>query len=142
MVVNSQSKIHTTEHLDKEIHKDYEERTWRERLHCNGDGEVFIPPMSFKNCLSEVAKFVSIQIPGKGKATYTKHFEAGVLVTEPLMLGVQKALVQGEWLFVPADGKRGGGKRVWKCFPIIPAWAGFGKSTCDRAPFGNSTQGQ
>lgn len=120
----SQSKHYTTEKLPKELPKDYEARTWRDRLHTTDSGEVFIPPMSFKNCLSEAAKFLGIQIPGKGKSTYTKHFEAGVLVTDALMLGINAADVKGEWLFVPSDGVRGSGKRVDKCFPVIHEWAG------------------
>ena len=120
----SQSKHYETEKLAKEIPKDYEARTWRDRLHTTESGEVFIPPMSFKNCLSEAAKFLGIQIPGKGKSTYTKHFEAGVLVTDALMLGINAKDVKGEWLFVPSDGVRGSGKRVTKCFPIIHEWAG------------------
>ena len=120
----SQSKNHTTEKEDKELPKDYEKRTWRERMHVTKDDEVFIPPMAFKNCVSEVAKFLAETIPGKGKATYTKHFEAGILVMEQLMLGVKKEDVEGEWLFVPSDGKRGGGSRVWKCFPLFHEWSG------------------
>lgn len=110
--------------LDKESADDYEKRTWRERMHSTPEGNVFIPPMAFKNCLSEAAKFLSIQIPGKGKSTYTKHFEAGVLVTEGLILPDKKDEVQGQWLFVPASGVRGDGKRVNKCFPVIPEWEG------------------
>ena len=45
------------------------------------NGVVFIPPNSLKNCLSEAAKFLSISVPGKGKATYTKNFEAGIKST-------------------------------------------------------------
>ena len=120
----SQSKHYTVDKLNKESPRDYEARTWRERMHVTDDGHVLIPPMAFKNCLAEAAKYLSIQIPGKGKSTYTKHFEAGVLVTEPLVLPVLKADVAGEWLFVPSDGKRGGGTRVDKCFPLIPDWAG------------------
>lgn len=120
----SSSRHYTDDKLSKELPKDYEARTWRSRLHVDENGMVFIPPMAFKNCLSEAAKFISIQIPGKGKATYTKHFEAGVLVMDPIPLGVKAEEVSGEWLFVPADGKRGSGKRVEKCFPIIPEWGG------------------
>jgi len=120
----SQSKHYSTEKLAKENSKDYEARTWRDRMHATDDGSVFIPPMSFKNCLSEAAKFLSIQIPGKGKSTYTKHFEAGVLVTDALILPVKKDEVPGEWLFVPSDGVRGSGKRVEKCFPVIHQWGG------------------
>lgn len=104
--------------------KDYEARTWRDRCHVTPDGFVFIPPMAFKNCLSEVAKYLAVQIPGKGKSTYTKHFEAGVMVLEGLTLSIKKHDVAGEWLFVPASGRRGDGKRVLKCFPLIPSWRG------------------
>lgn len=69
----SQSRHYTTEKLPKESARDYEARTWRDRAHINEDGFVFIPPMAFKNCLSEIAKYLSEQIPGKGKATYTKR---------------------------------------------------------------------
>lgn len=120
----SQSKFYETEKLPKERPDDFEARTWRDRLHVNEDGNVFIPPMAFKNCLSSVAKYLGLQIPGKGKATFTKHIEAGILVTEGLILPIKKEQVTGQWLFVPADGKRGGGKRVKKCFPLIFSWDG------------------
>lgn len=120
----SQSKFIQADKLPKELHDDYEKRTWRERLHVDSSGVVYIPPMSFKNCLSEAAKYLSMQIPGKGKATFTKHVEAGVLVTDPLSLGVKASDVPGEWFHVPSDGQRGGSKRVLKCFPVISEWSG------------------
>lgn len=104
--------------------KDYEIRTWRERCHYDAEGRVMIPPMAFKNCVAEIAKYLSVQIPGKGKSTYTKHFEAGLMVLEGVTLPVTKEAIAGEWLFVPKDGRRGGGGRVWKCFPVIPEWKG------------------
>jgi len=124
--VYSQSKQYSVEKIDngRESHKDYEARTWRNRMHVTDDGHVFIPPMAFKNCLSDVAKYLSLQIPGKGKSTYTKHFEAGVLVCDPLVLPDIASEVAGDWVSVPSDGMRGGGKRVEKCFPIIPKWSG------------------
>lgn len=118
------SRYHNTDKLAKETAKDYEARTWRERAHVDENGNLFIPPMAFKNCLAEAAKYLSKQIPGKGKATYTKHFEAGVLVTEPMVLATKKADAEPLWLFVPADGKRGGSTRVEKCFPIVRQWGG------------------
>lgn len=121
----SQSKHHDTPKLERELPKDYEKRVWRERMHVNeSTGTVFIPPMAFKNALSEAAKFMSIQVAGKGKSTYTKHFEAGVLVVDGVDLGVKKVDVAGEWLFLPSDGIRGSGKRVDKCYPVIPQWKG------------------
>lgn len=121
----SQSKNYNKENvppLEKEGHDAYERRTWRERCHYAKDGEIYIPPMAFKNCLSEAAKYLSISIPGKGKSTYTKHFESGVMVLDTIPLGIHKDDVLGEEFFVPADGKRGGGKRVYKTFPCVQEW--------------------
>lgn len=120
----SQSRHHATEKMDQEGSDDYEKRTWRGRMHVTEDGYVFLPPMAFRNCLSEAAKFLSVQIPGKGKSTYTKHFEAGLLIMDPIILPLRADEVEGEWLFVPADGKRGSGRRVYRCFPKILSWAG------------------
>lgn len=120
----SQSRYHDTAKLPKESSGDYEERTWRERVHSDDKGIIYMPPMAFKNAMSEIAKFLAIQIPGKGKSTYTKHFEAGVMVLDGLSLGVKKDEVEGEWFFVPSDGKRGGGSRVKRCFPVIRNWGG------------------
>jgi hypothetical protein len=110
------SKKNTGESYDA-----FEDRTWKERMHVDEKGIVFIPPMALKNCLSEVAKYLSETVPGKGSAKYTKHFEAGVMVMKPMSLGVRADKVLGEPLFVPADGKRGSGKRVWKTFPFVPS---------------------
>lgn len=107
-----------------ESHDAFEKRTWRERLHVNSEGRAFIPPMALKNALSEVAKYLGETVPGQGKATYTKHFEAGVMVIDPIDLGVSAEDVKGQTMFVPASGRRGDGKRVWKTFPVIPEWTG------------------
>lgn len=117
----SQSRFHDTDKLAKELPGDYEARTWKNKLHVNDSGHVEIPPMAFKNCISESAKFLGLQIPGKGKSTYTKHFEAGILVTEPSPLAIKVDDVRGQWLFLPSDGVRGSGKRVKKCLPVIPS---------------------
>lgn len=118
----SQSKHYDVPKLDKERPDDYEKRTWRNRCHSDENGQIFIPPMAFKNCLSEAAKYLQIQIPGKGKSTFTKHFEAGILIMDPMPVGINIDDVKGETFFVPADGKRGGSKRVMRTFPVIPKW--------------------
>lgn len=120
----SQSRYYKVEKLQKELPVDYEARTWRERCHVNGDGRIIVPPMAFTNSLKEAARYLSLPIPGRGKSTFTKNFEAGVLVSEPLILPIRKDEVEGEWLFVPSDGRRGGGSRVEKCFPLIRSWKG------------------
>jgi hypothetical protein len=115
----SQSRFHDAPKLPKELAHAYEERTWRLKLHVNEEGYVEVPPMAWKNCIAEAAKFLGMQVPGKGKSTYTKHFEAGVLVTDPSPLPVKVDEVEGKWLFLPSDGVRGSGKRVKKCMPAI-----------------------
>ena len=105
-----------------ESHDAFEQRTWREKIHRDANGEAFIPPMALKNCLADVAKYLSESVPGKGKATYTKHFEAGIIVMDPMMLGVQADDAPGERLFLPSDCRRGGGRRVWKTYPKFDPW--------------------
>lgn len=119
-----QGKFYEVPKLEKEQSKDYEDRTWRERCHYTPDEDVFIPPMAFKKSIETAARFLSIQIPGKGKATYTKHFKSGILVSEGLILPIKKADVIGTWVFVPSDGVPGGRKRVPKCFPTVYEWKG------------------
>lgn len=76
----SQSRFHDTPKLDKERPDDHEMRTWQNRLHVGSDGNVFIPPMSLKKSIETASRFLGMQIKGRGKSTYTKHFKAGVLV--------------------------------------------------------------
>lgn len=120
----SQSRMFRSVKDRDETHEDFESRCWRERLHVSPSGNVQIPPMAFKNCIAEAAKYKSIQIPGKGKTTYTKHFEAGVMVVEPLVLPLRPEDVECDALHVPSDGRRGGSKRVLRRFPVIQQWEG------------------
>lgn len=135
----SQSRVLQTKRTELQDGQEFEEATWREHIHKDENQRVFIPPMAMKNCLAETAKFISMSVPGKGKSTYTKHFEAGILCTEPINLEVQdgkgwvpllKDAVKSERLFLPSDGRRGSGKRVWKIYPLVPPpWRGEVKMT-------------
>lgn len=115
---------HIGERDPKETANDFEKRAWRRRLHVDKDGYVVIPGITFKNCLTEAAAYLSKKIPGKRNSTYTKHVTSGIFVTESLVLPVKAADVPGEEVFVPADGKRGGGSRVLKTFPYVEEWSG------------------
>lgn len=120
----SQSKYYHVEKESRELSGAYEERTWRNRCHTTDKGQIFIPPMAFANSLKEAAKYLNEQIPGKGKQTFTKNFEAGVMVVDPLYLPLLAKEVESIRLFVPSDGVRGSGKRVEKIFPLIRSWEG------------------
>ena len=121
---HGQSRYHQTEKLPQELPSDYETRTWRERAHVTSDGHVFIPGTMFANSLREAAKYLSLPIKGKGKATYTKHFDSGIMVIDNLKLPVKKEELKSVTVFVPSDGRRGSGNRVLKTFPIVHEWEG------------------
>ena len=114
---------------------DWEEAHWQERMNLDREGRWVIPAYAVKMMLVTAAKNGGWVIPGRGKCTYTKPFDRGLLVLEnPLIEPETRAdnvkgengpipCVQGEWLMVPSDGKRGGARRVAKCFPVIHRWA-------------------
>jgi hypothetical protein len=119
----SPSRAHETPALDKETKDAYEDRTWREKGHYAADGRLYIPPMAFKQSLDIAAKMLGRQIPGKGKATYTKFFLSGVLCMDPVMLQATRETVACERIHANADGVRGSGKRVWRKFPRVDEWS-------------------
>lgn len=120
----TQSRQHHTPKLEKENAQDYEERTWLEKTTVNDNGEICIPAMAFKQALDRSAKMLSMQIPGRGKATYTKHFAAGVMIPENLNIGVKKSDATKITINANADGRRGSGKRVVRHFPQVYKWEG------------------
>lgn len=109
--------------LTKELPNAYEERTWRNRMHVDKEGHVQIPGPAFANCLKTAAKRLKLQVPGKGRVEFTKYFEAGVMCTDGITLDLKADDVPCDKLFVPSDGRPGGGKRVTKYFPRIDEWA-------------------
>ena len=109
--------------LEKETRGDYDIRTWRFKQHFKKDtGELYIPPMALKNCLMEVAQYLGEKIPGKGNATWTKRFTAGILCSDLIMLGINKDATESETYMCHADGKRTCGTRVPRTFPVIHKW--------------------
>lgn len=123
----SQSKAHDTPKIDdKEGHDEFDKRTWREKAHYDkATGEVAIPAMALKMAIAEAAKRLSIKIPGKRGATYSKNILSGVLVLGDIPIGVRIDDLQAETIYANADGVRGSGKRVFRRFPVIPkGWKG------------------
>ena len=109
---------------DNETADDHEKRIWRHRIHHEADGTCFIPSMMIQLMLQYMAKRIGAKIPGKRNATYTKHFESGIAVPSDARIeGSDWQKVPGQWLHLNADGVRGGGKRVWRCMPMIMPWS-------------------
>src|SRR5215471_1810429 len=120
----SMSRYYEEPKKDKETPAAYDERTWRERLHYDEQGMVFINPMAFKWCVTDAAQLGGKKVEGRRGATYAKFFMSGILVLEGMPLGIHKDSVPTERLFVPANGKHGSGVRVWRHFPRIDEWKG------------------
>ncbi|MGE3932389.1 MAG: hypothetical protein AB7F67_04015 [Rhodospirillaceae bacterium] len=123
----SQSAAHNTPKASpNESADDFERRTWRNKVNADAHGHMFVPPMGLKAALEDAARFRGVRIPGKGLKTFTSHFEAGIMIAAgPIVhdatgLPVRRDTVPGEDVFVNADGKRGGGTRVWRTFPTVP----------------------
>lgn len=119
-----QSRQHHMPKLEKESPDAHELRTWREKCTTDDNDNVMIPAMAFKQALSRAAKMLSMQIPGRGKATYTKHFLAGIMVPAGITLPIKKNEVEQKAVNCNADGVRGSGKRVLRFFPEIKKWNG------------------
>jgi hypothetical protein len=122
----SQSRQHDEPKLEGERHDDYDARTWRAKLNTaerNGAQTVVIPAHGLMQAIAAAAKYSKRQIPGQGKATWTKKFEAGIALLEDPALGIDPATVGSITISANADGVRGSGKRVQRRFPIIPAWS-------------------
>lgn len=119
-----QSRYHGLKKTDEESYDDFENRTWIERCHYDEDENVFIPPMAFKIGIMNAAKYLDIKVAGM-KGNMTKSFTAGVLVTDPVYIGLKKSDAVKMMVFCSADGRRNGsGPRVEKHFPTFMAWKG------------------
>ena len=120
----SQSGFFQSSKKDKESSADFEKRCWRERLHADSEGIVFIPAMALKYAIDEAQKRLGTQVPGEGKTRWTKYIESGLMIASNPSLGIHKDDVQPEWIWASSTGSRakGGGTRVQRCYPTIPEW--------------------
>lgn len=104
-----------------ETHDDLEKRVWRERCDCNRKNELILRSDRFKKSIVLAAQWLNMQIPGEGKATYTKHFRGGVIVMNNIELGIKRDECEHELVYTgprKKDGKR------WIHFPIVEKWEG------------------
>ena len=123
----TQSRHYEVDKIGRESHGDYEKRTWRERMHRDETGQLFIPPMALKKALEGAASFLGHKVPGRGQKAYASFFKSTVLIMDEIKLGINYLDVPSESLFVPSDGKPGSGTRVTKIFGRINPWKGTAK---------------
>ncbi len=119
----AQGRHHDLPKLEREQAEAYDKRTYLGRLHVAAN-QVYIPPMAFKLCLENTAQYLGMQVVGKGKATYTKHFRQGILCNEPVLLGITPEQTRLERVFTSLQPQRKDGPRGWRHFPVIDEWQG------------------
>lgn len=120
-----QSRYHGLAPNKNEEWGPFEERIWKEKGHWDENGQMYIPPFAFKNCLAAAAKYLNVKKKGKGMSTWTKNFESGVLVLEPIVLPETKDKVNFVEIHCDPKGKVGGSSRVLRRFPIVHQWTGI-----------------
>lgn len=122
----SQSRQHDEPKLEGENHEDYDKRTWRHKLsvaEVDGRQTVVLPAHGIHQAMINAAKYCKRQIPGQGKATWTKKFESGISILENPALNIDPETVPVVTISANADGVRGSGKRVPRRFPVMaPGW--------------------
>lgn len=122
----SQSRQHDEAMLEGEGRDAYDARTWRAKMNVatrDGVPTVVLPAHGLQQCFAAAAKYSKRQIPGQGKATWTKKFLAGLMIPEDPSLDIDPATVTSVTISANADGVRGSGKRVVRRFPIINEWS-------------------
>ena len=67
---------------DKVSAAEHDKLNWRQRMWDDGKGNLVINPDSFKLALSEASKLTPRKGPGGGNSTWTKNFDAGVMITK------------------------------------------------------------
>lgn len=110
--------------LPKESAADWDRRLWRRKALVDAEGHVVVPAMALKMAVDEAVKRLAIQLPGRGKTTYSKFFVAGQICSANWRIGVHIDDVTPQKVWANVDGVRGSGKRVKRLFPVYSRWAG------------------
>ena len=106
----------------------HDARCWRERAHKDAEGYAAVSAISIQRSLVDAAKRLNHKVPGRRGENYKTAFDCGVDVVADnnvvrVLPATKDADVQGQSIFVPSDGKRGGSNRVWRKFPIFSSWS-------------------
>lgn len=119
----TQSRKHDSPKLEKELADAYEQRTWKNKAHVGTDGRIRIPAFALKCAVVAAAKHSGDQIPGKGKSTWTKKFQCGLLILDDAVTDKTAEDITPVTINANADGVRGSGKRVFRTFPQLREWS-------------------
>lgn len=111
-----------------ETSEQFELRSWKQKIGTNDKGEAVLNEFALKNALEEAASRLRMKVPGQGKSEYKKLFVQGIVpCRKPVLCDHSgKPYTPDDFeprpLFVPVDGKKGSGKRVYRIFPTVSNW--------------------
>lgn len=123
----SQSKALQSERADNESHDAHDKRCWRERIHADESGRVYVPARAFYSAVAGAAAHRGEKIKGKGGQQWGKKFLRGFRVVTPGPLTfrgkpVTVADMKGEPIFCASDAKKNSvAGKVWRIYPEIGA---------------------
>lgn len=119
----SQSRALQSEKLKAETHDDFDKRIWKEHLHVDQEGGMFIPAVAIMQGMAAAASYLSKggELKKKGQATWAQNFNCGLAIARGPK--IEHTEVRPEPVYCNADGKRGSGTRVWRTFPIVDEWS-------------------
>lgn len=121
----SQSKAIKSERPKQTPHDEFDEQIWREHIHADKDGNVFIPVGCITQGLSTSASYLGKtgQLSKKGQSTWAENIRCGLAVAAAPKIGKKIKDAVMEKVYCHADGKRTCGTRVWRRFPMFSDWS-------------------
>lgn len=121
----SQSMAFRSEKSREQTHDDFDQAAWREHIHADVKGNVFIPAVAFMKGLAEAASYLGKggELKKKGSATWAQNFQCGMAIAAGPPIGKTVDDAVGERVYCHADGNRKSGKRVWRTFPLFDNWS-------------------
>lgn len=126
----SQSRRFVTEKPPKRPHDEFDEQHWREHMHVDESGDVYIPGVQIKNAIVMAASYLGEKIPGRGNKTYKDFLTAGLMVEGDFHFNprLKADQVKPEKVDCMAQPSKPNSGRVWRLYPRIPSgWIATGR---------------
>ncbi len=112
-----------------ESHAAFDERTWQQKCRFTEDGQLYMPGIALKACMTSTAKYMAMPLEDNKKRTYTQSITRGLQCVEPLMLNKTIEDVELMHEYVLANPGGTSKARVMRIFPNLPDWEAEGEMT-------------
>lgn len=112
-----------------ETHAAFDKRTWQEKCRVNEDGQLYLPGIALKACITSTAKYMGMPLEDNKKRTYTQSITRGLQCVEPLMIDGTMEDIELLNEYVLANPGGTSKSRVMRIFPHLPQWTAEGVMT-------------